>query len=94
MRPTKIIIGILSLLNWFAERDAAAAAKQQALYRKRESKRAEHCRLEAARLQEKANKLSRSQGAHSVAAIMGSNALNEAERQARTLAGRLKAISQ
>jgi len=93
MRPTKIIIAILSLLSWFAERDAAAAAKHQALYRKRESKRAEHCRQEAARMQAKANQLSRSQGAHNVAATLGSNALNDAERQARTLAERLTAIT-
>lgn len=94
MRPTKIIIAILSLLSWFAERDAAAAAKQQALYRKREAKRAEHCRQEAARLQAKSNELSREQGARYVAATLGKESLNQAERQARTLAGRLSSITQ
>ena len=92
MRPTKIIISILSLLSWFAQRDAAAAALQQAKFRKREAKRAEHCRQEAARLQIKSNQLSREQGFHYVASTLGNTTLNDAERQARTLAGKLDAM--
>ena len=94
MRPTKIIIAILSLLSWVAERDAAAAARQQALYRKRALKRAEHCRLESDRLYSKSMALSRQQGTHAVAATLGDSKLNDAERQARTLSGRLSALTQ
>lgn len=92
MQATKLIRSVLTFILFLAERDAAKAAEKQKQYKKKQAARAAVLRNEMFRAQAKANQLASKAGTCNAASTLGCNHINEAERNARTLASQLKNI--
>lgn len=92
MQATKLIRGVLAFILFLAERDATKSAEKQKQFKKKQAARAVVLRTEMQRAVVKANQLAAKAGTCNAASTLGCNRINEAERNARTLASQLKNI--